>query len=403
MSPMSDSNAGGSQRLYLDHASTSWPKREGVVEAMAAFMVDCGASPSRGQYKSARQAGTIVQQTRQRLAEVLNAEDSSCVSFQSGCTVALNVAIQGLVRSGEHVIASSVEHNSVLRPIFAATDLCDIVDCDSDGRMQVERIISRVCDSTRLIALTHASNVTGIVQPVRELSAAVLELNQQRPADRQIVVLCDAAQTFGYLPVDVGALGVQLLAAPAHKGCGGPSGIAFLYVHPTLHGTIRPLIQGGSGHDGLSETMPVEMPGCLEPGTMNIAAIAGWQAAIQDWGPGEKDAGQLFAGQLQQHAVRLHNGLASIDGIRVVGGVGALPIASIDFGPMLPPSDAAAILDHDFGIDVRAGFHCAARIHRLLGTQSSGTVRISCGHTTTAADIDRVVQAVAEIAASLNV
>ncbi|MEP4685474.1 MAG: aminotransferase class V-fold PLP-dependent enzyme, partial [Rhodopirellula bahusiensis] len=186
-------------------------------------------------------------------------------------------------------------------------------------------------------------------------------------------------------------------AAPAHKGCGGPPGIGMLYLSTEWHDRIQPWMQGGTGHDGRSDAMPQTMPGKLEPGTMNLPAIVGWAAAMNSMAALEDSATELAA--LSQ---QLHVGLNAIDGIQVFGRPGPLPIASLDFGPELPPDDAAAILDAEFGIEVRSGHHCAARIHRHLGTDSAGTLRISGGHGTTPEEIDAVIAAVAEIAAQIT-
>jgi len=386
-------------RLYLDHASTSWPKADGVIEAITQFMHECGASASRGNYAAARAAGGIVARTRQRLATEIGCNDPACVSFHPGCTAALNVAIAGLLAGqlspDTRVIASSVEHNAVLRPLHAASQRVGAelhtVPTAASGRVNVDAIAGAIDERTRLIALSHASNVTGIVQPVAELGQIIAEQNASRDPTQQIILLCDAAQTFGYLPIDVTTLGVHALAAPAHKGSGGPVGIAMLYLHPSLHDIIEPTIHGGSGHDGLAETMPTAMPGRLEPGTLNVPAIAGWQAALNRPVADPQSISKL--------ATYLHDGLAGIEGVRVVGDRGELPIASLDFGSLLSSAEAAAILDGEFQIDVRSGYHCAARLHDCLGTRPSGTLRVSGGHTTTHADIDRFLAAVAEIAA----
>lgn len=354
-------------------------------------MAECGASASRGHYAAARESEQIVQRVRRRLAETVRAESVDTISFHSGCTVALNVAIHGLLGPHDHAVVSSVEHNSVLRPL-ASRCATTIVPSDALGRMTVESIIAQIQPQTRMIALTHASNVTGILQPVRELAEAVSLINETRAEEDRVFVLCDAAQTLGYLPIDVSELGVDGLAAPAHKGSGGPTGIAMLYLKPDWHDRIEPLIQGGSGQDGLSETMPTTMPQRLEAGTMNVAAIVGWGAALDS----------NSSATLNNMSDYLHEGLARIDGVRIYGGRGELPIASIGFGPMLPPADAAAILDHEFSIDVRAGFHCASRLHEHLGSIDQGTVRISCGHGTRTSDLDRLFQAVKEIADSLR-
>lgn len=358
---------------------------------MTAFMSGCGASASRGNYAAARNAEQIVQRVRRRLTEAVHAESVETISFHPGCTVALNVAIHGLLGPSDHAVASAVEHNAVLRPLAASCETT-IVPCDQSGRMMVDSIVSQIKPQTRLVALTHASNVTGIIQPVRELTSAVSLINESRREEDRVFVLCDAAQTFGYLPVDVGDLGVDGLAAPAHKGGGGPTGIAMLYLKSNWHDRIKPLIQGGSGQDGLADTMPSVMPNRLEAGTMNVAAIAGWDAALNS----------KFGMETNELSDYLHDGLMRIEGVPIFGGRGELPIASIGFGPMLPPSDAAVILDHEFSIDVRAGYHCAARLHEHIGSTDQGTVRISCGHSTKLSDLDRLFKAVEQIADSLR-
>jgi selenocysteine lyase/cysteine desulfurase len=392
------------RRIYLDHASTSWPKAPAVIDAMTNFMHENGASASRGNYANARRATAIRERVRHRLADCISAESPECISFHSGCTAALNAAIHGLLAAmvspskntvGHHLIASAVEHNSVLRPLTAAAASADmnleIIGCQPSGRVQVDAIVNAITDHTRLIALTDISNVTGIRQPVTELGQIIAACNATRAAEDHIILLCDAAQSFGYLPIDVSAMGVHVLAAPAHKGSGGPLGIAMLYLHRSLHDRIEPMMQGGSGHDGLADAMPSTMPARLEPGTMNIAALAGWNAAL------DRTAADDFVG-LTHH---LHDTLNSIDGLRVVGERGDLPIASVEFGDALTCSEAAAILDSEFGIEVRSGYHCAARLHDYLGTRQSGTLRISCGHGTTRNEIDSLAVALGEIIESI--
>ncbi len=370
---------------------------------MTKFMRDEGASASRGNYASARRAAAIRERVRHRIAGCISAASPECISFHSGCTAALNAAIHGLlmanaspsITAGQHIIASAVEHNSVLRPLAAAAAYADmnleIIGCESSGRVQADSIANAITDRTRLIALTDTSNVTGIRQPVAELGQIIAACNATRATEDHIVLLCDAAQSFGYLPIDVNAMGVHALAAPAHKGCGGPLGIAMLYLHRSLHDRIEPLMQGGSGHDGLADAMPTSLPARLEPGTMNIAALAGWDAAL------DRTSTEDLVG-LTHH---LHNTLNSIDGLRVVGERGDLPIASVEFGDALTCSEAAAILDTEFGIEVRSGYHCVSRLHNFLGTCQSGTLRISCGHGTTRDEIDSVGVALAEIIESI--
>ncbi|EMB14325.1 aminotransferase class V-fold PLP-dependent enzyme [Rhodopirellula europaea] len=398
------------RRIYLDHAATSWPKADGVTDAMVEFFSSVGASASRGNYASAMKASELVRSLRHKLARFIHAESESCISFHGGCTHALNCVIHGLVGSsksigdGSHLLLSAVEHNAVIRPLLVAAKSCNAtveeVPTDRNGLLDADEVISRINNETRLVALSHVSNVTGAVQPIAEIGAAVAEANRSRADFKQILFLCDAAQSFGYLPINVASLGVHALAAPAHKGCGGPPGIGMLYVSPKWHSAIQPWMQGGTGDDGRSDEMPESMPAKLEPGTMNLPAIAGWLAAMESMAtPNELDDSSQKLAALSQ---RLHVGLNGIDGIKVFGQPGPLPIASLDFGPALPPDDAAAILDSEFGIEVRSGHHCAARLHSHLGTETAGTLRISGGHGTTSDEIDVVVAAVAEIAAQIT-
>ncbi|MFG0263823.1 MAG: aminotransferase class V-fold PLP-dependent enzyme [Rhodopirellula sp. JB055] len=402
-SPVSDPN----HRIYLDHAATSWPKAQGVAEAMVDFMTNVGASASRGNHASAMKANELTRSLRSRLTRFVNAESAECISFHAGCTSALNAVIHGLVGPSHaigkdsHLLVSAVEHNAVLRPILMAANsanaMLEEVPSDAHGSLPVDELIGRINDATRLVALSHVSNVTGAVQPIADIGEAISRINQSRDASNQILFLCDAAQSLGYLPIDVQALGVHALAAPAHKGCGGPPGIGMLSLSPQWHDQIQPWMQGGTGHDGRSDEMPPSMPQKLEPGTMNLPAIAGWLAAMDSMATRQESA-LVLAERSQQ----LHRGLNAIEGIQVFGRPGPLPIASLDFGPDLPPDDAAAILDAEFRIEVRAGHHCAARIHKYLGTESAGTLRISGGHGTNPEEIDAVIAAVAEIAAQIT-
>ncbi|MEM9367244.1 MAG: aminotransferase class V-fold PLP-dependent enzyme [Planctomycetota bacterium] len=402
-------------RIYLDHASTSWPKRPGVVEAMTRYLVDNGANAGRGGYESARAASAMVERVRHDLARSIAAPMDACVSFHGGCTAALNAAIhgvcgpEGLVDRGHHVIASAVEHNAVLRPLHAACRQAEatlqIASCDSDSVCSMESIANCIRAETRLVAMASASNVTGCVQPIAEVAGLLRDINERRPTSERIRLLCDAAQTLGYLPINVVAMGIDLLAAPAHKGMGGPSGIGMLYVAPETANKVRPVMQGGTGHDGRAWEMPSSMPHRMEAGTLNLPAIAGWEAAlasvVED---GETEAHREAS--LVSLAKRMHEGVSAIPGLRAHSVGGVLPVVSVsvadaDLG--IGVHEIAAILDADFGVEVRAGHHCATAIHDHLGTQDSGTLRLSAGHGTRTHEIDHALDALSEIMASVRV
>ena len=414
-------------RVYLDHAATSWPKPAGVREAVDRFARVCGAAAGRGSYRSAVEAGHVIESLRRRLAETLAAESPRCVSFHPSGTSALNAAIHGVVRDGDHVVTTEAEHNSVLRPLWFLRQHrgveVTVVPVDTDGRVDPDELIDAVRDQTRLVAVTHASNVTGAIQPIHVIG--------ERLRHHSAALLCDAAQTFGYLPIDVRAAGIDLLATPGHKGGRGPMGTGLLYVAEPWHREIRPFIQGGTGSESESLEMPDTMPSKLEPGIVNVAALAGWLAAIED--EAEQSQPQSNATETNEAWTRLaglghelRRRLAKLSGTQVIGPTesgptesgpnqsgpnqsgpqsdedrSALPIVSLTF-EAASPADVASILDVEFGIEVRAGLHCAGLLHPRLGTEHEGTLRISGGHPTTSAEVDAVVDAIGEIVAGMS-
>jgi selenocysteine lyase/cysteine desulfurase len=368
---------------------------------MERFSRQCGAAAGRGSYQSARDASVVVDTARRRLAQWIGADSPQGVSIQPSCTTALNIAIHGLLRPGDHVVTTAAEHNAVLRPLrhsqqYRGIDLT-VVPCDRNGRVSAERVLEAVTPGTKMVAVAHASNVTGVVQPI----AIVGEALRDHPA----ALLCDAAQTFGHLPIDVAQLGVDLLAAPGHKGSGGPLGTACLFVSEAWREDIMPLIQGGTGSQSESLEMPAAMPEKLESGILNVPALAGWLECL-----GEESIRRTEV-RCQRGADirgRLCEELANIDGVRVLGGAEDsaaaepdLPLVSVLIDGVTP-SDAASILDLEFGIEVRSGLHCAAEIHRYLGTEAGGTVRISGGHSTRDDEIDAVIDAVSQVAEAIH-
>ncbi|TWU08348.1 aminotransferase class V-fold PLP-dependent enzyme [Stieleria varia] len=386
-----DTNRG--RRIYLDHAATSWPKPNQCIEAMIDFIRECGAASGRGAYANSVRATAIVDSLRREIARWLGVSSPRDISFHANGTAAINAALGGLLRVGDHVVTTGADHNSVLRPLhaMAGSSLIDwtIVDCDRSGRVSPDDVLAAVTDRTRMVAVTHAANVTGTVQPISEIG--------QRIADHPAIYFCDAAQTFGYLPINVREMGIDVLAAPGHKGALGPLGTGFLYLAEKLHSEIRPTILGGTGSASESLDMPSNYPDKLESGNLNVPALAGWLAAMRAMG--SPDAQSVL--KLKTIAARLHAGLRSIDTIDVMGDESSLPIASIVM-QSLAPHDLASILDAEYGIETRSGFHCAARIHHALGSEDGGTLRISGGHGTTAEEIDALIAAIREISDQVN-
>lgn len=385
-------------RIYLDNAATSWPKPPEVVAAMVRAVVERGAPAGRSAYAEAAMVAREIEATRRALVELIGGTQPDQVVFTLNGTDALNIAIHGTLRPGDHVITSVVEHNSVLRPLRTLSDAGWIsvtyVDCDARGYVDPDDFRRAIIPSTRLMILNHASNVTGAIQPVREIGALA--------AQHGILSLVDAAQTVGEVPVDWLAKVADLVAAPGHKGLLGPLGTGFLYVKPGVEMMLAPLRQGGTGSQSESETQPAGMPDRYESGNLNVPGILGLRAGIDYLTARTIDA---ITVQTHQAATRLLEGLAEIADVRVFGPDAQSPrLGLVSFNiEGYDPQEVAAMLDAAYRIQVRAGLHCAPRVHAAMGTLAcGGTVRISLGCMNTMAEVDRVLAAVAELAAAKN-
>lgn len=379
--------------VYLDNASTSWPKPQRVLDEMVRFMVSEGGSPGRGGHRMAVAAERIVREVRVKLARLIYADDPKRIIHCLNGTDALNIALKGSLREGDHVVCTQLDHNSVSRPLEAmaarkfitltrvpvAGDGCVDPDAIRDAITTVGTTVPR-----GLITSVHASNVTGIIQPVAEIGRIARE--------RDLLFLVDAAQAAGLVDIDVEAMNIDLLAFPCHKSLLGPSGTGALYVGKRAE--IRPFREGGTGADSIYPTQPEEFPTRLEAGTPNTVGLAGLNAALDGLNPAQTLAHERLLLDRVIRAVSNH------DKIRILGdaplprrvGLVSLVIDGVS------PVDAAAILDESFGIAVRAGLHCAPHAHRALGTFPDGTIRVSPGWNTTEAEMDQLIAALREIA-----
>lgn len=372
--------------IYFDNAATSYPKPESVYTAIGTALRECGANPGRGGHRMSLDAARLVYETREAVAWLFSIADASRVVFTSGATESINLALFGLLKAGDHVVTTVMEHNSVLRPLRALQDRgvnVTRVAADRQGRVAAEDIDSACCAETRLIVLTHCSNVTGTVQPVETVA--------RRAQERGILLLVDAAQSAGLLDIDATALGVDLLAVPGHKGLMGPPGIGCLYVREGLE--LQPLMFGGTGTLSESDLPPQEMPERLECGTLNTSGIAGLKAGI-DW------LRSIGLEAIRAHEQALLQALA--DGLRSIRGVelhgpddlschgGALSFTCAGHDP----AQIGFQLDHQHDIMVRVGLHCAPGAHRAIGTWPHGTVRVSPGYFNTLEDVEKFLQAV---------
>lgn len=383
-------------RIYLDNAATSWPKPASVYEAVDTYLRDNGAPAGRSTYAEAEEVERGLADCRRRLAALLGAAQPQEVAFAFNGTDALNMALHGLLQPGDHAVTTAAEHNSVLRPLQWLSEHAGVtvtrVACDADGVVDAEAVADALQESTRLVALTHVSNVTGAIQPVADVSRA---MSQRQP---QALLLVDAAQSLGHLPVHIGQLGADLLAAPGHKGLNGPLGTGLLYVGPRAAPAIQSLRQGGTGTRSEEDRQPTSLPDQLESGNHNVPGLLGLRAALVD-------LEQAGLGSIRRHELQLTeqllSGLQDLPRVTVHGppaGEGRTGVVSIsgDF----EPQELAMLLDSSFRVQVRAGLHCAPRMHRALNTAArGGTVRFSMGRYSTPEHIEAAVSALTEVLA----
>lgn len=382
------------ERIYFDNAATSWPKPEAVYDAVDRWQRDCGAAASRGAYAAAVESERIVGETRRRLARLVNLPQPERVIFAFNGTDALNIAIHGLLRPGMHVLTTAAEHNSVLRPlaVHAGDVAITEIPVPADGVVDPAAFRRSWRPETELVVLTHASNVTGALQPIAEIAAIVRE--------REGLLLVDAAQTLGHVPLDFAATPVDLIAASGHKGLLGPLGTGLLFLGERAADRVRSFRQGGSGSKSEQPRQPPNLPERLEAGNLNLPGIVGLHASA---GYVAKRGVPSLREMEVARTERLLAGLRDLPGTTLYGpaeaadrvGVVSLTLAGVD------PQEAAVLLDSQFGLQVRAGLHCAPRMHAALGTLTrGGTIRLSPGCFTTDAEIDRAVDAVATLAAA---
>lgn len=378
--------------IYLDHAATSWPKPPEVLRAMYHFLETAGGNPGRSGHRLSIEAGRIVYDTREVIAQLFHAPDPLRVLFAPNATFALNQALYGLLAPGDRVITTSIEHNSVMRPL---RDLerrgvhLTVVPCTPDGSLELEPLAKALQGGARLLVLNHASNVTGTITPVAQAAA----LAHQAGA----LVLLDAAQTAGVLPIDLPALGIDLLAFTGHKALYGPPGTGGLVLAGGFDPAwLNPLVRGGTGSRSEYEEQPTMLPDKFESGTPNGVGIAGLGAGVR-W---------VLAQSID--AIRAHEmsltgqllaGLAELSQVRIYGPRSAIKqTATVSFtinGRHV--SDIGLRLDEEYDILCRVGLHCSPATHRTIGTFPEGTVRLALGWSNSAAEVDAVLRAIGKL------
>lgn len=382
--------------IYLDNAATSFPKPEAVYQALDRFARTSLANPGRAGHRMAVAAERALDDARHALNRFFRGGGPERWIFTLNGTDGLNMAIKGTVHPGDHVITSDLEHNSVSRPLRALekAGAIAVTRLVSDrGYLDPDAVRRALTPRTRLVALTHASNVLGTVQPIEAIAPLVRESGA--------LFLVDAAQSAGVVPIDLRATPIDLLAFPGHKALYGPTGTGALYVGPRAGASIRAWREGGTGGDSSSETQPSLYPYFLEGGTPNVLGVAGLTAGVAWVAERGPDTLRGHEVALLQRAV---DWAESAEGWRVAGRwdpaahVGAL---SLIVPEALTPQDLGSILDTSFEIAVRPGLHCAPYIHRALGTFPDGTLRLSPGPFSTPEQIDTFLQALDEITAGV--
>jgi cysteine desulfurase family protein len=376
--------------FYFDNAASSWPKPPQVIEAMTTCLNEFAANPGRGSHQMAVKASRALFETRKNLAKLFKISNPNDICYTLNTTEALNLAIKGSLKVGDHVITTSVEHNSVRRPLeyLRRTKNIDItyIQANEKGYINPLEIRNAMRNNTRLVICSHSSNLLGTIVPLAEIG--------QICEQKKIMLLVDAAQTAGTLPIDVTQMGVSMLAFPGHKGLLGPQGTGGLYIHPSID--LEPLLQGGTGSQSEAIEQPVVRPDRYEAGTQNTVGIVGLNEGVKFVLKQTVEAIHVKEWSFTQ---RLMEGLQEVEGIQILGpdlgddrtGIVSFIMKQVD------ASELSFILDQSFQIAVRAGFHCTPLGHETAGTTETGAVRASVGFYTTEEEVEHFIHSIKEI------
>lgn len=376
--------------VYLDHAATSWPKPPEVFEAMRKAMEEEAANPGRGSHRMAVKASRVLYGTRKTLADLFGVKNPNDIALTSNTTEALNLAIKGYLREGDHVIATMIEHNSVRRPLEFLKRTrgiqVDYIPVDEEGQLDVQLMERAFRSNTRLVVCSHSSNLLGSIIPLVEIGKLVKR--------KGAVLLVDAAQSAGMLDVHVEEMHVGMLAFPGHKGLLGPQGTGGLYISPDID--LEPLLHGGTGSQSEAIEQPTVRPDRYEAGTPNTIGYAGLQAGVKkvlEWTPQHIYRHEW---ELTQYMME---GLQEVGGLRILGpALGQARTGIVAFvSERYSASELAFRLDREYGIAVRAGYHCTPLAHMASGTEQTGAIRASVGISTSRDEVEFMRKAIAEI------
>lgn len=381
--------------IYLDHAATSFPKPIEVSQAVYRYMTENGCNISRGGYNRAYALEEIVLETRERLCTLFRGDDCRNVVFTRNVTEGLNLLIKGYLKTGDHVLVSSMEHNAVMRPLAQLKDLgisFTRIPCTDDGALILSEMEACLQKNTKAVIMTHASNACGTMMPLAEVGAFCKE--------HHLKFFVDSAQTAGVFPIDMKSMSISAVAFTGHKGLLGPQGIGGVVFQSGLEREIDPLIAGGTGSISHTEEIPQFMPDRFEAGTPNLPGIVGLHAALGWIEQTGMENIRMHERALTARFLKGMEVLAARGNIRIIGkrhcenrtGVVSVQTTHMDI------AQAAYLLDHQYGIMTRVGLHCAPSAHKTLGTYPTGTIRFSFGFTNTDQDVDAALCALEEIA-----
>jgi cysteine desulfurase family protein len=379
--------------IYLDNAATSWPKPEIVYKTMDEFLRTKGGNPGRGSHSMALAARQTVDETRMLVARFINAPEINRVIFTLNCTDALNLGLKGLLKPGNHVVTSCIGHNSLVRPLRKLESLgvkvTWVTPSQDSGVLSPRDIEAAITKDTRLVIVTHASNVTGMIQPIEEYGAVTRR--------RNLIFMVDAAQTAGKYPIDVQANNIDLLAFSGHKGLFGPPGTGALYIGNRVN--LDSLREGGTGSYSEDEQQPVILPDRYESGTLNSVGISGLGAGLKYI---REEGLEKIRAHEQVLTDSLIGGLSKIPGIVLYISKDRLKqVSVVSFNIKgFTPGDVGTILDQTFDIKVRTGLHCAPMMHKTIGTFPLGTIRLSPGYFNTLEEIEMTIKATERVSRS---
>lgn len=384
--------------VYFDNAATSWPKPESVYKAVYDCQKNIGANPGRSGHKMSIEAGRVVYNARDKIAELFNVDDPARIMLGFNATDGLNVGIKCLLNPGDHVITSSMEHNSVMRPLRHLLQTRNIeltvIECDKTGLINPKDIEKNIKPNTRLVAINHASNVVGTIQPIEEIGKIV-------SGHDGVYFLIDAAQSAGVIPIDAVKCKIDLIGFAGHKGMLGPQGTGGIYIGEGMEDIIQALKQGGTGSDSELEIHPDFIPDKYESGTKNTSGLAGLVAGLEFL---EEVGIDVVHRKEMALTGRLIHGLEQLDEVVLYGPRDPKKqTAVVSFNVLgMEPSDVSYSMDRDYNIMTRVGLHCAPTAHKTIGSSPKGTIRLSMGYFNNDKEVDHVLDSIKKIIASTN-